>query len=414
MNANRVQDEKYLIISLGPAGSGKSTITADMIRVLCKRRGLTDELERIMFTQSFKSALIDDYVESDELFIKESINATSTILQNSNIGKYIPELADKAAVIKYVDGITTLKTDGTINRDFCNTGPKDPSLSIYRDIEECAKIYSKIYMGARDRLSYIMDADMERWFSAGENIIFETTGMSDFSWIFQLRSFQESYVRDNYVVYLVYPYVDRKTILVRGLHRFALSVDSFIRFIAEHVDPHAEDQLAQRYQAMSDYCRFLASNAEVKAPRLVSLVCNPQGNVYDVVDRVQNNIAAYVADCVNGSPDPSHKNRLGSLLFYDNNDAPVSTSGRIQPLIVVNFSCDHTSVEYDETRCTSVEGFIAKYRDQLTPDFTSMLTHIRNTECSMVQTDKDPQAGGADYKYKYIKYKAKYLNECYS
>ena len=342
--------ESYLIITIGPAGSGKSTVITDVIRMLGEQKGY----DILAFSLSFKKAIIDSYVERDPIFIRQSISATRTLIENADVGLYIPKLVSMEACLEHV-----------INSS-------DPKAA--HDLEECSKVYSKIYMKARHRFDAVMDRDVESWFSTGQNVVYETIGTNDFSWIFQLESFQEAQVRFNYRVYLVYPYADRSTIMARALNRFAISVDSYRTYINTHTNPAADDYESQRYEAMISYCQYLETTNTVSAPRLPSLISNKTSNVYDTIDRVQNNISRYVGPCVSGScsiGDLKCSNWLSALVFYDNN--------RSGSMDTIHFSCG--SSECNANRCVIARAFTAKYGQHLTLDFARVLTNIQSIEC---------------------------------
>lgn len=346
--------ESYLIITIGPAGSGKSTVITDVIRMLGEQQGY----ELPAFSHSFKKAIIDNYVERDTTFIQQSISATRTIIENADVGQYIPKLVSMQACLDHV-----------IN----NPDPKAMS-----DLEECAKVYSKIYMQARIQLDAVMDADVELWFSTGQNVVYETIGINDFSWIFQLQSFQDAHIRFNYKVYLVYPYANRSIILARALNRFAVSVNNYTAFVDENTNPAAND-CEQRYEAMVKYCRYLESSDAISAPRLPSMTGNT-ACICDTVNQVQDNISRYVSPCVNGScavGDLKCSNWLTALVFYDNN-------GSCGSMDMIHFSCGHSRHDddrCDEDRCVSVRAFMTKYQQHLTQDFVRILTNIQSIEC---------------------------------
>lgn len=334
----------FLIIA-GPTGSGKGYVQEYTQSYLA---GTYDSSKKLNY------ALIDDYIETDPVYVYTSLNITKDIIDNNNeLVMYISKLAD---------------IDNCMSEIKKNIGIDCQSNNNFRKLESTSTLYSSNYFNARRKYDKILNADIKIWLENRENIIFETTGAFNFDWLFT-DEFISKDIRDDYKICLIYPYVNDEIILSRALHRYALYFNDYIKNIDN--DTYANNIINGDNINGRIY----------KAPRYVRLTCDNYSLV-NIIEKIQYNIAYYIDKCyVGGYHD------LDMVIVYNNK--------KNVPIISLHTKC----INGTNIKCASLSEILDL---NMGKKLKTVLTNIK-LECSQEKQDD------LFYYNKYLKYKQKYL-----
>lgn len=169
----------HLIVTYGPAGSGKGFL----------RQNYQEWLEEIYgpILRRIVQLEIDNYVEKDETYIEKATEITTGYIRAIRDNK-----SDDEVTIAQRAAIEASLHEGLVN-----------------DL-------AALYMRVRQFYNAQLDLDLEDAFANGDNVIFETTGANSIKWLLDMAK-ESSYP---YIITIVYPLVQRKTILGRAEERF--------------------------------------------------------------------------------------------------------------------------------------------------------------------------------------------------
>lgn len=155
-------------------------------------------------SRNYKHVRIDDYVENDSNYVDASMKIINErILQNADLSKYFNDLKDIDAC--------TLEITKCLNCNQCEN---------LINLDKVAIELSSLYFNVRKQYDAVCDNDLNNMLLKRQNIIFETTGINKFDWLFENTQLCDSSVLNDYVVIMIYPYVSKEIILTRTLHRF--------------------------------------------------------------------------------------------------------------------------------------------------------------------------------------------------
>lgn len=185
-------DKKYFFIIYGPTGSGKGYIESFLFDYVSDKLGIGVDKNKL-----FRS-VIDNYVEKDS--------------------EYIDKTCQYVKLNWTIDDINYVKKN--INQ-IINDIISKKSSAISNKLTETSSQLSNIYFEIRRKYNIINDETLIKSINNHDHIIFETTGFNDYNWIFNQNSkFLTQINRLNYLVILVYPFVDAKIIIDQIITRF--------------------------------------------------------------------------------------------------------------------------------------------------------------------------------------------------
>lgn len=197
-NNPRTSDNfRFLIITLGPTGSGKSGMAG-------KLKSLAKGINSAAYRHEWFEKVIDDYVEESDYFK----GRMSDLIFNHDKFKHIGE-----EEIKTLDGC-----------------------SIYQDTwKELTEEMNKIYFDARETGGIVQhyNAEFARNLSDGKNIVFEITGRNKLTIIEALNtilSATNNCKTHKYIILCGYSIVDYYILQARNISRFR---QSFLKFKAD-------------------------------------------------------------------------------------------------------------------------------------------------------------------------------------
>jgi len=363
--------KSLFLITIGAAGSGKGFIMQNLMNFIAS------QYSDVKDTTNLNYARIDDYIELDENFIKESLNIViKGILPDQDLTNYVKTLKNMN------------NTSNEIN-NYLTTNQLSNNLS---KLENLADSFSKIYFQTRKKYDKINDLNLNKWINARENIVFETTGQSKFDWIFEHTPLNDPDVLKDYIVIVVYPYVSKDIILSRALNRFIVRVNDAIDLgnIMETTTP--ENQNFIQYVNNIKHGNKI-NNIKPEAPRLPKLITG-EYPLLNSIPAIQDNIADYIINCAQ-----TQDNVITSIILYDNMT--------YTPIISVNLGCKKV-IKFTE-ECTNTASFQKKYSTSLTPKLLNAINLI-NTLCNEQHNNTNILLGGNEDMYyrKYMKYKNKY------
>lgn len=278
------------IICIGPPGSGKGYVEENLISFFG-----SDLASRL------KSARIDDYVEKDLDYVKQSYSLIKQLEKNTTINELVEEISKNG-----------------INNNLAQ--------SLYNILSQ-TNCFELLYTKIRNKYNETLDKDINIWLNQRENIIFETTGVNSFDWLFKYTLLSSPDVRKDYTVYLVYPYASIDNIIKRIINRF---IDSLIN---------------------------------KSSPRLPSL-----DNVLESVPIIQNNISSYLSRCAS-----AQQQNVDKFLLLDNTSSEV----------IINFNLDCYKSEKSIVDCKAFTSFFYKNSNKITSKLKSEIEHIISDHCSV-------------------------------
>ena len=227
--------KKFFIVMFGPTGSGKGYLQPFIFDYINNTLG-----PKIYENKLYKS-LIDDYVEQDTTFMKESSRYI--------IGEW------SLSEIKSVEKNINVIVKKIIARKFTKNTKK---------LLDTSKTLSDIYFNIRKKYNAQNDRILRKKMTKHYNIIFETTGQSSYDWLFNENGgFLTKERKKGYIVILVYPFVDTHTIIKQAISRFVIQAKRIL---------HSKTHL--------DFARL---------PNLVALL--------DSIDVIQDNFSMYLEKC---------------------------------------------------------------------------------------------------------------------
>ena len=280
----------HLIITYGPAGSGKGHLYPNYTRLLST---CYSSMKPITQDNTFV-AEIDQYVENDpdyknEVFriICDFFKTCKTQLTSSssevNLGAYIRQVVS----------------------DFENTDQCSAS--------ELSKNLTDAYRYTRRKYDNMLTAKIAQAVKDNQNIIFETTGQNagPLNWLWHCGRDSENWsgpfcVAPNYVKTIIYPYVDPERILQQARDRFVRRVVGWYTCLKE----------CRVHLKKGDFAEFptcLAKGTDTPVPRLPNikelreLIPVAQQNIIPYIDNKQiENIIIY--NNLEGDTDPMRFN----------------------------------------------------------------------------------------------------------
>ena len=257
------------IIMIGPAGSGKGYIKQPLFDLLIK--------ENIMKNEGVVECGIDDLVEAD---IEFQNKVTEYIKNNWTLDEII-----------FIEN----NTENIINNII---SPASGNFDIVNKLNETATYLYDLYMKLREPHNKINDKTIINSLNELKNIRFETTGMSNFDWLY--KEFLTDNIREKYNIVCVYPYVNDMTVLTQALTRFTIQAKKIL------------DK---------------KQTAPARLPKIQELFNN--------ITKIQNNYVNYLNQCI------ENKNKIDYMIFYDNRQTT--------PKLVLNKICGSLSLDYKKS-----------------------------------------------------------------
>lgn len=350
------------IITFGPAGSGKGYIMDALEKYLKNDNDIKMPLD-------YKYARIDDFIEVDKEYVKNSIDETINIFSDEHLTNYIDNMGDINNCITEID-------------NFLTNNKMSQELEL---LENKSLNYVKIYMDTRRKYNGTVDANINLWLSNREHIIFETTGQNNFDWLYEYTLLSNKDVKNDYKILLIYPYVETKIILARALNRFTTRVNMAknVGKINSITDTQDENYIQYINNIVT---KTKINNILPESPRLPTLVSGNYSIFYSI-NNIQNNIANYLNQCENDD-------KVNIILLYDNMQQ--------EPILSVELKCKKI---HFANSCLLLPEFNKKYGNHLTTNLKDAIIYIIN-HCN--QNDSNQNGGNNNYR-KYLKYKQKYL-----
>lgn len=354
--------KSLFIVMIGPAGSGKGYVEKYV-------REYFNQIN-IQINDTFEYALIDNYVEIDESFIRESLMLTQNLVNQPQLSSYIRKLNDFNFCNQEIATYNNRCQDSHIMLNL---------------LEDYSKQYTDAYFKSRKNWNDVLDANIKLWLSQRKNIIFETVGTNNFDWLFNYpNAYFNEHNRNDYIVCLVYPYVDSKTILTRALHRYGSSVHDFITFYNEH-------------KSVDNYVNLIKNGVVInhkqyKPPRYIRLFCDKFSLMLGI-KQIHDNIANYISHCY-----LNNNNYLDMILIYDNT--------RNTPILQYDLTCQQQNIY-----CSDVVNNFEDY--DMSDNLKNIMLQLSQSckksppKSDINVTDVNDMVGGY-YKMKYLKYLNKY------
>ena len=198
-----MSEKPYIVVTLGPTGSGKSGLIKNIIEYL----GLSKEYVKI---------LVDDIVENNQNYKDRILSIMEDVSQQCKSEKYHCEdsTCDKCDSAKYYLN----PSDGLIAK----------FNAAYFDIRKSTKCdpYSKLTCDDINDKN-LMEAILNR-----QNIVFEATGVSIPSWLLSAP-----YINDNYTIIFAYSIVTYDKLIERNIARTLQSITTFQQDVTKNPGP---------------------------------------------------------------------------------------------------------------------------------------------------------------------------------
>lgn len=359
--------KSLFLITIGAAGSGKGYVMPSLMKFI------NEQYQNVRDTNKLKYARIDDYIEIDKTFVEESLNHV------------IKSILPDQELVNYVKSLNNMNVSMDEINNYLNTSQLTTNLA---KLENLSSEFTKIYFSARKNYDAINDRNLNLWISKRKNIVFETTGQSNFDWIFSNTALNDPNVLKDYIVILIYPYVNKELILARALNRFISRVNDVIN-LGGFTSGTTNQEPKYNIYVNNITHGNLMNNKKVEAPRLPTLITG-QYSLLNSIPVIQNNIADYINKCMQ-----TQDSLVTTILLYDNMTQT--------PILSVNLNCQK-SVKFTG-ECNNLNVFEKKYGQVLTAKLLSAINNI-NSVCN---NNMNIMQGGNDLYYnKYLKYKNKY------
>ena len=268
----------HLIITYGPAGSGKGFIKGKYIPLLQK---MYPDLGKLTPDNTFV-AEIDNYIESDSEYKQQVFAIMCAFFDTCQKG-----LGSTTQLSRYID---------TLLKDFTKTGACSAS--------QLSKDLTQVYKAFKGKYNRILDRDIATAVSHGQNIIFESTGQFDnpLDWLWHCPAMDTQHpwtgpfcTASTYVTTITYPHVAPDVILERTRKRFRVRVLGWYNCFRD-----CSKLLSEK--SFTSFQTCLQMQSDVTAPRLPDLV-----ELKEIIPRSQKNLVPYILN-----------NRIDNIIVFDN------------------------------------------------------------------------------------------------
>lgn len=318
-------NKSLFLITFGPAGSGKGYIMPNLLTHIANVH------PNIKNIGELKYARIDDFVEVDRMYVENSLALVPTnILSDPSFTSYLQDLVDIKA------------SETEINRNLSNIATQQFSGN-FRKLETLADKYYETYTTSRKTYDKTLDDNLIMWLKSRNNIVFETTGQSNFNWLFSFTPLKNEQVLNDYIIILVYPYVASETILARALNRFIVRVDDSIKLGKFTKDTTSHTPEFTRYVENVEYGNRIG-NKKVEPPRLPKLLTG-EYSLYKSITAIQNTIANYIGECLD-----TNTSKIDTIMLYDNTKtSPILTVGiKCREMTKLSEQCNDLTSLYEQ------------------------------------------------------------------
>lgn len=351
--------KSLFVIAIGPAGSGKGYVYKPMIEHLISQFG--DNIN----VSKFYSTNIDEYVERNETYIRNTIDITNRELLND------PSVVNTIRNLNSIDECSQITNYMIDNKDsICNGKSNNKFID---SLLNATKLYSENYMTVRKPFEIINDANLDLWIADKKNIYFETTGFGGIDWLFKYTNLSNQSIRNDYRIIMVYPFVPAKTIVARAMYRFISRVNLYLDSGLD-IDQYVTGVITK--QTFND--------SVFESPRIPYLVCE-DNSLYNSIPKIQLNIANYMKQC-----QINNNNNLDLFLLYDNVKAT--------PILTVHLGCDVKLTH--SIQCPTLKSIIEMYGNEIQHQLIDLFNQLSNS-CTVTK-------GG--YTASYMKHIKKYID----
>jgi hypothetical protein len=271
----------HLIITYGPAGSGKGFIRQHYIPLLQKMHPGMGEIN----SENTFVAEIDSFVEADPDYKKQVFALLCTFFDKCE--KANTSLATEQSLGAYID---ELLTDFKEGGDHCDAWHLSMGLT-------------KIYKTTRVRYDGFLNNDIKTAIASQKNIIFETTGQNgnplDWLWHCGERSGPFCEEAKGYLSTIVYPYVKPEIIIRRAKKRFCSRILGWYKCLKTC-------KAALSDKSFTSFNKCLTMGKDV--PRLPDLQ-----ELKTLIPNAQKHLIPYITN-----------NRVTNIIVFDNDGATES------------------------------------------------------------------------------------------
>ena len=195
----------YIIVTLGPTGSGKSSMINNVINYL-------------KLDKSYKKFLVDDLVENNDNY-KQTVHVITENVMRQCIDEK-----------KYCVDDECIKCD--TSKYYIN-----PSMKLLEDFD---KAYNDVRKGPNCVKDYPLncndynDMKLQEAIQNNDNIIFETTGLYIPNWLLTADSPSEGFINNKYNVIFAYNFVNFNELIERNKKRI---LESLTKFTEDQINP---------------------------------------------------------------------------------------------------------------------------------------------------------------------------------
>ena len=222
---------KYIIITNGPTGSGKSTLKDKAITGLHTRDNVSIPI--VDFRKSFKPFLIDDLVEQHPYYKQE----ISTLLIAKKCADTTCDTKKLETDEGFIQSMNTAYFHTRQNRTCCKAN--ECTLSKVSDESNetgaCADGYT-----LKNSVEYVFDTRIKQSILEGKNIVFETQGLHPVDTVTWMKKMIESSTYD-YKIIMAYSLVKYCELIKRNQTRFGSSVTAFLKNTQQQPAPRLPD-----------------------------------------------------------------------------------------------------------------------------------------------------------------------------
>ena len=214
--AQDVAQPRYIIITNGPTGSGKSTLKDKAIDGLYKRDEVTDG----DFRKSFKPFLIDDMVEQHPYYKQE----LSNLLTKNNCTQTACDTKKLETDKEFINSINTVYFHTRQNKTCCadNKYTLSKMSDVPNETGACEDGYTSTNSVNDEFVPQIQQSIKD-----GENIVFETQGVDPAATVKWMKDMIELSEYD-YKIIMAYSLVEYCELIKRNQTRFGSSVTAFL------------------------------------------------------------------------------------------------------------------------------------------------------------------------------------------
>lgn len=378
--------KSVFMITIGPAGSGKSNIIGELKDYINKH--YNDINPGI-----YESGSIDDYVEHDRTYIREIINliVTDIFLDDKMNGKMDGKINGKMK--DYIITNSQKQNSDIEIENYINN--QESGIDLLNDITQKM---TNLYMIVRRKYDNENNTNLKKWINERKNIIFETTGQTNLDWLFEGEFFTKDTI-DDYLIIMAYPYVEKKEILSRALNRFAERVkffyDNYYHNRVFDIEEYIRDVMSNK----------MVNNKRVEPPRL-PFIFYGNNPLTEAVDAIQRNIIGILKKCIKVYDTKTLKNntkiRVDKFLAYDVNHRDVK--------LMIDIDCNNATI--DKSYCQDPSKIYDKkngdhFIQNLLLGIDMLCHNVSNSNTSIIRSS---QNGGKVYYDIYIKNKRSYYS----